>query len=161
MKTNVLLAVDVANVEPLRHVSAAVEMIRDVVQSDIDRVIVLHVKEFSVPRLARSMRDQGGTSGRRAVDEVVAQLRARHIHANGLIREADFGHVAPTIVDVAAEFDARCIVLGSRSRGEFPHAPAGSVTTHLLRLTTLPVLIVPPTRVQRAGRLARLTAALQ
>jgi nucleotide-binding universal stress UspA family protein len=161
MKNNILLAVDVANDKPLHHVSGTVDMIHDLVQSDIDRVIVLHVKEFSVPRLARSMRDQGGVSGRCAVDEIVAQLRARHIHANGLIREADFGHVAPTILDVAAEFDARCIVLGSRSRGEFPRVPVGSVTTHLLRLATLPVLIVPPTDGQPVGRVARLAAALQ
>ncbi len=161
MKTNILFAVDVASGDPLRHVSAAADMIHDLIQSDIDRVIVLHVKEFSLPRLARSMRDQGGVSGRRAVDEIVTQLRARHIHASGLIREADFGHVAPTILDVAAQFDARCIVLGSRGRGELPRGPMGSVTTRLLRLATLPVLIVPPTDGQPVGRRARLAAALQ
>jgi nucleotide-binding universal stress UspA family protein len=161
MKNDVLLAVDVANGSPLRHVSGAVDMIEDIVDSDIDRVTVLHVREFSVARLPRSMRDQGGISGRRAVNEVVAQLRARHIHANGLIREADFGHVAPTILEVAAEFDVRCIVVGSRSRGEFPHVPVGSVTAHLLRLATLPVLIVPPTAVPPVGPMARLAAAIQ
>jgi nucleotide-binding universal stress UspA family protein len=160
MKTNVLLAIDVANGSPLRHVSGAVDMIQDIVDSDIDCVIVLHVKEFSVARLPRSLRDQGGSSGRRAVDEVVAELRSRRIHANGLIREADFGHVAPTILEVAAEFDVRCIVLGSRSHGEFPRVPVGRVTTHLLRLATLPVLVVPPTAEPPVRTLTRLTAAI-
>jgi nucleotide-binding universal stress UspA family protein len=161
MKPNILLAVDGATGDPLGHVSAAVDMVRYLIHSDIDHVIVLHVKEFSVPRLARSMRDHGGLSGRLAVDEVVAELRASRIHANGLIREADFGHIAPTILDVAAEFDARCIVLGSRSRRELPRVPVGSVTTHLLRLSTLPVLVVPPPDPRPASRVSRLAATIR
>jgi hypothetical protein len=69
------------------------------------------------------MRDQGGISGRRAVDEVVPELRTAH--ACGLIREADFGHVAPTILDVAGEFDARWIVL-AHSEARWPQGHSGN-----------------------------------
>jgi nucleotide-binding universal stress UspA family protein len=144
MKTNILLAVDVATVSPLRHVSSAVEMTRTLVRDDTDRVIVLHVREFSVPRLPRTMLEHGGAPGRRAVDEVVSGLRAAGIRASGVVREADFGHVAQTIVNAAHEFDARVIVLGSRSRTGLPRIPVHDVATHVMHKCALPVLVVPP-----------------
>jgi nucleotide-binding universal stress UspA family protein len=150
MTTNILLAVDVATVSPLRHVSSAVEMTRQLIRDDTDRVIVLHVREFSVPRLPRTMLDHGEATGRRAVDEIVSGLRAAGIHASGVVREADFGHVAQTIINVAHEYDARLIVLGSRSRTGLPRIPVHDVATHVLHKCTLPVLVVPPSD-ERAG----------
>jgi nucleotide-binding universal stress UspA family protein len=144
MNTNILLAVDVATVSPLRHVSSAVDMTRALIRDDTDRVIVLHVREFSVARLPRTMFQHGGAPGRRAVDEVVSGLRAAGIRASGVVREADFGHVAQTIVDAAHEFDARVIVLGSRSRTGLPRVPVHDVATHVLHKCSLPVLVVPP-----------------
>lgn len=143
MKTNILLAIDVAPGSPLRHVSRAIEMAAQMVRDDADRIIVMHVREFSVARLVRNIRDQGGTPGRRAVEEVVTTLRAAGIRASGLIREADTGHVGQTILDAAAEFDARLIVLGARGHTGLPRTPL-DLATHLLHLSTLPVLIVPP-----------------
>lgn len=143
MKTNIVLAVDVASGSPSRHVTAAVEITRELIRDRADRVVVLHVQEFSIPQLARNMRDHGGASGRRVVDDVVFVLRATGIRADGLVREADFGHVADTILAVADEFDARLIVLGSRGATDLPRVPAGSVATHLLRHARLPVLIAP------------------
>lgn len=143
MKTNILLAADVAAGDPLRHVAAAVDMARDLVRSDADRVIVLHVREYSIARLVRTMRDGGGRSGRLLVNEIVSRLRAEGIHASAIIREADVGHIAETILNVAHEFDARMIVLGSRTETDLPRLPFGDAATHLLHLSTLPVLIVP------------------
>jgi nucleotide-binding universal stress UspA family protein len=116
----------------------AAELVRDAV----DQVVVVHIREFSVPKLARTMRDHGGVSGRDAVDRVVTSLRSAGIRASGLIREADTGHVAQTILEAAAEFDARVIVLGARGRTDLPRVPFDAAT-HLLHLCTLPVLIVP------------------
>ncbi len=144
MKTNILLAIDVApGSSPLRHVSRAIEMAAQMVHDDADRIIVMHVREFSVARLAKNIRDQGGAPGRRAVDQVVTTLRAAGIRASGLIREADTGHVAQTILDAAAEFDARLIVLGASGHTGLPRIPL-DLATHLLHLSTQPVLIVPP-----------------
>jgi nucleotide-binding universal stress UspA family protein len=145
MNTNILLAVDVAAGSPLRHVSSAVEMTRALVRDDTDRVIVLNVREFSVPRLPRTMLEHGGAPGRRVVDEVVSSLRSTGVNASGVVREADFGHVAQTIVDAAHEFDARVIVLGSRSRTGLPRIPVHDVATHVMHKCTLPVMVVPPT----------------
>lgn len=143
MKTNILLAVDVAPGSPSRHIAGAVEMTRELARGRADRVIVLHIQEFSLPKLATTMRDHGGASGRRVVDDVVAELRNDGIRADGLIREADFGHVADSILAAADQFDARLIVLGSRGATDLPRIPAGSVAAHLLRHARLPVLIAP------------------
>jgi nucleotide-binding universal stress UspA family protein len=142
-RTNILLAVDVTPGDPLRHVSAAVEMTRELIRDDADRVVVLHVREFSMARLGRMMSDGGGAAGRQAVDAVVSGLRAAGIRAAGQCREADIGHVAQTILGVAHDLDARVIVLGSRSRTDLPRSPLGSVAARLLHQAAVPVLIVP------------------
>ena len=151
MRTNILLAVDVAPGSPGRHVAAAASMTAELVRDSADSVIVLHVREFSVPRLARTMAGHGGSAGRAVVDEIVTGLRARGIHASGLVREADFGHVAETILAAAGEFDARLIVLGSRGRTDLPRTPSGGVAGHLLRHATLPVLLAPAGHPERQG----------
>jgi nucleotide-binding universal stress UspA family protein len=112
-RTNVLLAIDPEPGEPIRRMGAAIDLARELVRDRADHVVVLHVREFSVVRLAQMMREHGGADGRRAVDEVVAHLRAAGVMASGLIREADIGHVSRTILDAAAEFDARLIVVNS------------------------------------------------
>jgi nucleotide-binding universal stress UspA family protein len=142
-RTNILLAVDVTPGDPLRHVSAAVEMTRELIRDDADQVVVLHIREFSIARLGRMMTDGGGADGGHAVHSVVSALRAAGIHACGQVREADLGHVAQTILDAAREFDARVIVLGSRSSTDLPRNPVGSVAERLLHQSTIPVLIVP------------------
>lgn len=150
-RTNILLAVDVAPGDPLRHVSAAVEMTRELIRDDADQVVVLHVREFSIARLGRMMTESGGADGGHAMHAVVSALRASGIPACGLVREADLGHVAQTILDVAREFDARIIVLGSRSRTDLPRNPVGSVAERLLHQSTVPVLIVPRPELASSG----------
>lgn len=111
-------------------------------RDDTDRVIVLHVRNFSLARLGRTRRDHGGAPGMNAVRLVVAGLRSRGIEASGLVREADNGYVARTILGAAAEFGADLIVLGARERTDLLRMPL-DMATHLLHLSTLPVLIVP------------------
>jgi nucleotide-binding universal stress UspA family protein len=150
-RTNILLAVDVTPGDPLRHVSAAVEMTRELIRDDADQVVVLHVREFSIARLGRMMTDGGGADGAHAVHAIVSALRADGFRACGQCREADIGHVAQTILDAAREFDARVIVLGSRSPTDLPRAPVGSVAARLLHQATVPVLIVPRPEPAAAG----------
>ena len=83
MRTNILLAVDVAPGDPLRHVTAAVDMAMGLVRNRSEQVIVLHVQEFSIPRRP-NMADHGGTSGQRAVDAIVSGLRAPASTPSGL-----------------------------------------------------------------------------
>jgi hypothetical protein len=74
MNTTMLLAVDTARHEPGRHVTAAVETVRDLAAKTGDKVIVLHVHEY-----------------RRGVAR-------RGISAEGEIKEADYGHIARGIL---------------------------------------------------------------
>lgn len=151
MRTNILLAIDEPPSGPW-YLNAAADTVRELIRDGADHVIVLHVQEFSIARLASTIHDQGGASGRRVVDETVAGLRGAGIHASGLIREADFGHVARTIVDAADEFDARVIVLGSRRRTDNPYLRTSGVAAHVQHLAARPVLTVPQPARPRADR---------
>jgi nucleotide-binding universal stress UspA family protein len=140
----ILLAVDVAPGLPWKHVDRAIDMAAQHAQGDGDRVVVLHVREFSLARLARNMHDHGRPQCRDAVNQVVARLRDAGVRADGMFREADTGHVAQTILATATEVGAALIVLGTRERTDLPRTPL-DMATHLLHLSTLPVLIVPHT----------------
>jgi nucleotide-binding universal stress UspA family protein len=152
MKSNILLAIDATPDRPFQHFSGTLDVLSGLVRDGADHVIVLHIREFSLPHLVRTMRDSGDASGRLAVDDIVASLRAAGIHASGQVLESDFGHVARMILDAAVHFDARLIVLGSRDRTDLARIPVGGVATHLLRISTLPVLIVPPPDSPRTSR---------
>jgi nucleotide-binding universal stress UspA family protein len=141
-KTNILLAVDLAPGEPTWLLDGAVDMAKDLVRDRADHVVVLHVREFSVSRLAAMMREHGGADGRHAVDEIVARLRAAGVTASGLIREADEGHVVHTILEAAGEFNARLIVLGSPRH----RISIGSVANRLMRQADVPIVIAARTR---------------
>ncbi|MDQ2875018.1 MAG: universal stress protein [Actinomycetota bacterium] len=143
MNSNILLAVDAAAGQPHPDASAAVQMARELVRDSADHVVVLYVREFSFLRIARMVADHGGTAGRHAVDGIVARLREAGVHASGLIREAEAGHVARTILDAAHDVDARVIIVGSGSPARLPGLVLGNVATHVLHQATLPVLIVP------------------
>ena len=59
--------------------------------------------------------------------------------------------MAQTILDAARQFDARVIVLGSRSPTDLPRNPVGSVAERLLHQSTIPVLIVPRPELAASG----------
>jgi nucleotide-binding universal stress UspA family protein len=56
---------------------------------------------------------------------------------------SEAGHIAGKILATADEYDARMIVVGSRSRTDLPHLAFGSVSHRLLHLARRPVLVVP------------------
>ena len=143
MSKTIVLAVDVARHLPARNVAAAVEMTRELSRDTGDRVIVLHVHEFAVGRFGRIQVDCGESEGDQLVAEIVADLTKAGASAEGVIREADYGHVARRILAVADEYDARIVVLGASSRTDVPLLPVGSVSHRLLHLARRPVLIVP------------------
>ena len=138
MKKTIVLAVDTSS-----HVSAAAEMTRELCRESGDHVLVLHVHEFAAGRWGRMQIDCHEGAGERVVSEVVADMKAAGITADGEIREAQFGHIARNILDAADEHDARILVLGSSGRTDMPHLPFGSVSHRLLHSATRPVLIVP------------------
>ena len=71
--------------------------------------------------------------------------------AAGAEREARLGQPAVVLAQVAADFDAEMIVVGSRGRGAWRSAVLGSVSSDVARLAPCPVLVVP----ERAAELQR------
>jgi nucleotide-binding universal stress UspA family protein len=143
MSKNILLAVDAAAHDPVRHVAAAADMTRELSHDVGDQVIVLHVHEFATGRFGRIRVDCGDGEGEGVVDTIVSDLQAAGVNAKGEIREANVGHIAAAIWDAAQDHDARVVVLGSSSRTDLPRLPLGSVASRLLHMSTRPVLIVP------------------
>jgi nucleotide-binding universal stress UspA family protein len=143
MRETILLALDASAGGATRKADAAVNMIKELIRDRSDHVVVLYVREFSILRLPQTMTDAGGATGRTVVEQVVARLRANRIHAVGLIREADIGHVARAILAAADEFGARLIVLGSSGRTVIARVPFTGVASQLLHAASVPVLIVP------------------
>jgi nucleotide-binding universal stress UspA family protein len=145
MSKTIVLAVDTARRELDEHVAAAVEMTKDVAHAD-DKVIVLHVHEFAVGRFGRIQVDCADGQGESLVARIVEDLSGSGLSAEGVIGEADFGHVARAILKAAGNHQARLLVLGSSSRTDLPWVPFGSVANRLLHIASLPVLIVPMRR---------------
>jgi nucleotide-binding universal stress UspA family protein len=143
MNKNILLAVDAASHDPVRHVVAAAEMTRDLSRDSGDHVIVLHVHEFATGRFGRIRVDCGEGEGEGVVEKVVSDLKAAGVSVEGEIRETNFGHIAAAILHAAQDHDARIVVLGSSSRTDLPRLLLGSVANRLLHMATRPVLIVP------------------
>ncbi len=143
MSKTVVLAVDVARHLPERNVAAAVDMTRELAHDAGYQVIVLHVHEFAVGRFGRLQVDCGPGEGEHLVAGIVADLKNEGVDAASVVREANYGHIARTILAVADEYDARLVVLGSSSRADVPQLPFGSVSHRLLHLARRPVLLVP------------------
>jgi nucleotide-binding universal stress UspA family protein len=142
MSKTIVLAVDTARGELAEHVAAAVEMTRDVAHAD-DKVIVLHVHEFAVGRFGRIQVDCAAGQGESLVTSIVQDLTKSGLSAEGVVKEADFGHVARAILAAAGQYRARLLVLGSSSRTDLPWVAFGSVANRLLHIASVPVLIVP------------------
>lgn len=145
MSKTIVLAVDTAQHELAEHVMAAVEMTKEVARAD-DKVIVLHVHEFAVGRFGRLQVDCADGQGEKLVAAVVADLTQSGVPAEGVIKEADYGHVARAILGAANSSRARLLVLGSSSRTDLPWVPFGSVAHRLLHIASIPVLVVPMRR---------------
>ena len=145
MSKNIVLAVDAASGDPARHVGAAAGMTGELCRDSGDHVIVLHVHEFAHGRFGRMQVDCYDGAGEQVVEKIVSGLQAAGVSAEGEIREANYGHIAAAILKVAAEREARIMVLGSSSRTDLPRIPLGSVANRLLHMATRPVLIVPRT----------------
>lgn len=143
----ILLAVDVARHEAARHIDAAARETLELGRATGDHVVVLHVHEIAYGRFGRLQVDCMEGAGEKAVEDVVSELRAGGVTADGEIRSTDSGHVARAILKAADDHDARLLVLGSSSRTDLPHLPFGSVSNRLLHLARRPVLIVPWMRV--------------
>ena len=101
----------------------------------------------------------GGFEGPLATpEEVEEERRANRVSADGLLAQTARAmgsipvhehvvvddHPGPGIVGKADELDAAVVVVGSHNKGLLARALLGSVSTHVVRHTGRPVLLVPP-----------------
>lgn len=143
MNRTILLTVDASAAETSQHVETAARETLDISQATGDKVVVLHVHEIAYGRFGRMQVDCMDGAGEKVVARIVSELEAAGVTAEGVIRDADLGHVSRVIVKVADDYDARMVILGSSSRTDLPHIPFGSVSSRVLHLSRRPVLIVP------------------
>ncbi len=138
MAKNILLAVDAEH-----YASAATQLARELCHDPADRIIIVHVHEFAVGRFGRLQVDCMEGEAERLVTTIKSELKDAGIHADAEIRETHIGHVARVIIEVADQYDATVIVLGSSRPTDLPHLPFGSVANKVLHLARRPVLVVP------------------
>lgn len=114
------------------------------------RVLVAHVIEwspytFSTPQeneeRHKRREEELGRAHAEIVDPIVTRLREQGLEAEGLIRH---GHVADTLLQLAQEHAATCIIVG-RSGGSSPLRAKifGSVASNLVQASDRPVSVVP------------------
>lgn len=138
MSQTILLAVDTTS-----HTAAAADLAADLAGRVGDQVIVLHVHEYAVGRFGRVQVDCFDGDGEKVSADIADQLRAAGVGAQAEIRKAHVGGIARAILEAAAEYDARIIILGSTTSHDVPRLPFGSVSLRLLHQSDRPVLIVP------------------
>lgn len=108
-------------------------------------VVVLSVRERDYGRgFVWDVRPPGEIA--ETVGRAVYQLRRAGVEASGLVRTARSGRVADEIIDAAHELQVSEIVIGASRRSWLGRLLMGSLAPRLLRLSDLPVLIVPTHR---------------
>jgi len=78
----------------------------------------------------------------RLIGETVKRLRAAGVEADGEICRADSSHVAAAVAQVARQFDADLLVVGSRGLSDWQSITGHSVSHQLLTTVDCPILIV-------------------
>ena len=74
------------------------------------------------------------------VDPLVRRLQEEGVSAEGVVRH---GHVADTLLQLAKEYDANCIVIGRRGSTTLKEQIFGSVASNMVQITDRPVTVVP------------------
>ena len=112
-------------------------------------VVVLSVREREYTRgLVWDRRPSGEIA--ELINRTIFEFQRVGLHATGVMRTARSGQVAEEIVDAAHRHRAGTIVLGSSGRSWVGALLSSSVSPRVVRLSDLPVVVVP-TRVPRAA----------
>jgi nucleotide-binding universal stress UspA family protein len=83
--------------------------------------------------------------GRSVLERANQRMRSKNMEGKPRIVEAmAFEDVAQEIIGCASEFNADLLVLGTHGRKGFKRLMLGSVAEHTLRMSRIPVLLVPP-----------------
>jgi nucleotide-binding universal stress UspA family protein len=93
--------------------------------------------------LEREMDDIGAQVAQRTAEQGAEAAREHGFDATAQTAE---GRVWRTIVDVAAEIDARAIAVGTRGHAGLQSLVIGSVANGVVHHSDRPVLVIPPAR---------------
>ncbi len=80
------------------------------------------------------------TAQEKIIAPLLATYRSMNISVEGIVRH---GHVAETLLEIASEQDAGHIVVGRRGRTKRKTLLFGSVASHLVQASSVPVTVVP------------------
>ncbi len=122
---------------------AALEYARKLATSYGARIVLAHgldpMEYASVDTLPGSVRSHLTAQARKVLDELAADLLREGIHSHSEIRQ---GAVAEMLVEVAKQYKAGLIVIGTKgSQGAGP-VVVGAIAEQLVRLSPCPVLAV-------------------
>ncbi|MGA2549167.1 MAG: universal stress protein [Burkholderiaceae bacterium] len=146
MYTRVVVAVDGSDVSALA-LEASITLCRSV-GAILQPLFVVSVPvvgyeatDYDSPLVREAIFEEGRTVTSRAVEkmkEAGVDGEARIVEGVG------FEDVAQLIVTSATEFGADLLVMGTHGRRGFRRLMLGSVAEHSLRLSRIPLLLVPP-----------------
>jgi nucleotide-binding universal stress UspA family protein len=114
--------------------------------------------------LVLSVREREYTRGlvwdRRPMNEIaevingaIFEFERAHVHATGLIRTARSGAAAEQIVETSRQHGARAIIIGSSGRSRLGSLIVSSVSSRVVRMSDVPVILVPTRHRSVAQRL--------
>ncbi len=113
----------------------------DLAQKYGSTVAVVHVREYT--RYEGADVDLGPPiTAEDLVEEVVAVFRDAGVDTRGEIRRITHGKTAEQIVEIAKEFEADLIVMGTRGMTEWKSLLLGGVANKVVHHATCPVLLV-------------------
>jgi nucleotide-binding universal stress UspA family protein len=105
-------------------------------------VVVLSVREREYTRGVVWDRRPSGEIAE-LINRAIFEFQRVGLHASGVIRTARSGQVAEEIIDAAHRHRAGTIVVGSSGRSWLGSLLSSSVSPRVVRLSDLPVVVVP------------------
>jgi nucleotide-binding universal stress UspA family protein len=136
MLEKLLLAVD-QSANSRKAVPAVVELAR----AGGGTVHVLHVRELHYP-VPPTVQGDRREDAQRLVDDVVEELGAAGVEAEGVVRPSTGGSPAGPILEYARELGAGLIVVSSHGHSALGGLLLGGVAHKLTQLSACPVLVV-------------------
>lgn len=118
----------------------AVDVAADIGKQYGAEVMVLHVREWENTTLGAHEKRPDEAAD--LVEEIVRALKDAGVSARGEIQTALAGAVPHVILEMAKEFDAGLIVMGSRGLSEWEGLFLASVSHRVLHLADCPVFVV-------------------
>jgi nucleotide-binding universal stress UspA family protein len=121
----------------------ALPYVLELVESNGSRLVIGHVREIFTGRGAGFPVYADEADIRVEIQKQVEELAATGLNAVFVERTAIQGHTAKIISEMAEEYDAELIVVGTRGHSRLGSFLIGSVTQELLHEQAAPVLAVP------------------